>query len=379
MTPLAASTLDSDEPQGWVSLRDIARRVGVSRSTVSMALRNCRGVAPETVARVQSVARELGYRPNALLSVISQPKRGQRAGDKPLAEIAVVSFARYHELWRGERESVAQLVAGEQVFASQRGYRLVVHELANDERAPEQLGERIYSRGCEAAIVLPTRRSDFAHRFPWHYFTSVGLASGGAVGALPVHELIDDPVAKIAAVWREITSRGYQRPGLVLPAATADSLEAQLLQGALLRAQHVEGGAHPCVPWLTLRGPDVAALARWLDREHPDVVIGFDASVGTLLGAAGHLCPEDIGFVALHADENAAGPVPAGFHGTRVDLLRAAIGHIERQERLFARGVPAAKQVIHLPSVWRDGETLRDRFGWDVGIRATQVRAAGAR
>lgn len=48
-----------------VTSHDIAREAGVSQSTVSRALRGDPRVAPETLARVQEVARALQYAPNA--------------------------------------------------------------------------------------------------------------------------------------------------------------------------------------------------------------------------------------------------------------------------------------------------------------------------
>lgn len=48
-----------------VTLQDLANRLGVSRSTVSRALRSDPQIAAATQAKVQQLARELNYRPNA--------------------------------------------------------------------------------------------------------------------------------------------------------------------------------------------------------------------------------------------------------------------------------------------------------------------------
>jgi DNA-binding LacI/PurR family transcriptional regulator len=47
-----------------VTLKDVARRAGVSYQTVSKILRNQMQVTPEVRARVQAAVGELGYRPN---------------------------------------------------------------------------------------------------------------------------------------------------------------------------------------------------------------------------------------------------------------------------------------------------------------------------
>lgn len=53
-----------------VSQSAIAKRAGVARTTVSLALRGGEGLTPETVNRVLAAAAELGYRPNNLVSAI---------------------------------------------------------------------------------------------------------------------------------------------------------------------------------------------------------------------------------------------------------------------------------------------------------------------
>ncbi len=48
-----------------VTIKDLARIAGVSHSTVSRALRNHPGIAPETVERIRALAAEQGYRVSA--------------------------------------------------------------------------------------------------------------------------------------------------------------------------------------------------------------------------------------------------------------------------------------------------------------------------
>ena len=51
-----------------VRLRDIAEKAGVSRMTVSLALRGDPQVSKDTQARIREIAEELGYQPNAKVS-----------------------------------------------------------------------------------------------------------------------------------------------------------------------------------------------------------------------------------------------------------------------------------------------------------------------
>ena len=48
-----------------VTVKDIARKAGVSHSTVSRALHGSTLIAPETIERIQQIANEMGYSPSA--------------------------------------------------------------------------------------------------------------------------------------------------------------------------------------------------------------------------------------------------------------------------------------------------------------------------
>jgi DNA-binding LacI/PurR family transcriptional regulator len=51
---------------GGATIRDVARRAGVSKSLVSLVLRGSSSVSPERRAAVQDAIEELGYRPNGI-------------------------------------------------------------------------------------------------------------------------------------------------------------------------------------------------------------------------------------------------------------------------------------------------------------------------
>jgi len=55
-----------------VTLSDVARAAGVSKSTVSNVVRGASPVAPETRSRVEDAVRELGYRPNGVARALRE-------------------------------------------------------------------------------------------------------------------------------------------------------------------------------------------------------------------------------------------------------------------------------------------------------------------
>ena len=105
-----------------VSLRDIAREIGVSHVTVSLALRGDVRISVERRKEIAGVAERLGYRPDPMLSSLSAYRQGKKPHEIR-STVAWInqwpnprSLRRYQEFdayWRGAHD-----------YASQLGYRL---------------------------------------------------------------------------------------------------------------------------------------------------------------------------------------------------------------------------------------------------------------
>ena len=67
--------MDRTAPPTAVTIRDLARTLGLSHTTVSRALADHPAIKAQTKARVRELARELGYVPNGS----AQTMRGQHA------------------------------------------------------------------------------------------------------------------------------------------------------------------------------------------------------------------------------------------------------------------------------------------------------------
>lgn len=89
------------------TIKDIARRAGVSESAVSFALNDRPGVSQETRARIRRVAEELGWQPNSAARALS----GERSGAvglvlaRPAHTLGVESF--FLQLVSGIQEALS--------------------------------------------------------------------------------------------------------------------------------------------------------------------------------------------------------------------------------------------------------------------------------
>src|SRR6185312_16192999 len=104
------------------TLQEVADRAGVHRSTVSLALRDHPRISESVRRKIQSLAQQLGYRINPLVSALMQSRRSGRAV-KHLTLAYVTNYpTRYG--WRPEHHDRPDLFPGAADRARDFGYRL---------------------------------------------------------------------------------------------------------------------------------------------------------------------------------------------------------------------------------------------------------------
>jgi DNA-binding LacI/PurR family transcriptional regulator len=124
-----------------VSIKDIAKAAGVSHSTVSRALSDSPLVSDETKARIQRLAREMGYSPNILARSLVT-RRTYTVG------VVVTTIA---------DPFIAEVVQGIEVAAHNHGYTVI---LCSSESAPEReiaAVEMLQSKRVDGVIVTSSR------------------------------------------------------------------------------------------------------------------------------------------------------------------------------------------------------------------------------
>jgi LacI family transcriptional regulator len=65
-----------------ITLEQVAKQSGVSRSTASRVINHHPGVRPEVRERVWEVIREFGYQPNLAARALANRRRGEQPAEK---------------------------------------------------------------------------------------------------------------------------------------------------------------------------------------------------------------------------------------------------------------------------------------------------------
>lgn len=125
-------------------IKDVARAVEMSTATVSRALRGLPGVSDETRSRVQETARRLGYVPS--------PSAAGLASGQTRTVAVIVPFV--------TRWFFAAVVQGAEEVLRERGYDLLLYNLAGDPSARHRVFETsLLTKRVDAVIVLSLKPS----------------------------------------------------------------------------------------------------------------------------------------------------------------------------------------------------------------------------
>ncbi|RVU49357.1 LacI family DNA-binding transcriptional regulator [Rubrivivax rivuli] len=140
-------------PRVVPSSAEVARRAGVSRTTVSFVLNDVRdrGISEATRERVLAVAREIGYEPHAAARMLAGGATGTVALVVPrMAHLSVDAF-------------LSQLVASINAECHRHGLALLIESTEDEGREPGGFLRLVRSRRIDGLIVANLRTQEIAH------------------------------------------------------------------------------------------------------------------------------------------------------------------------------------------------------------------------
>lgn len=341
-----------------VTLRDLARKLGVSHTTVSLALRDHPSIPAERRALIKKLAEREGYRPDPFLSALS----AYRLQNRPPgfhSTLAWINHWEQPENLRRLKEFDAYWRGGSQA-AEKLGYRL------EDIRWPAELSAKrfeqiLLARGIQGVLIPPHRIPPDWGEFDWSKFSIIRL--GMSVTSPDSHVVTSDHQRAVLMAFEKMSRYGYQRIGLVVCADFDRYLGGNYI-GGFAAAQKLFKFRHVLPPLLTnepvySRQPDKAKqmLRKWLEQHRPDAILSAVVQVPKLMAELGYRIPDDIAVAGSSRDV----PVDAGINQNPEEIGRIAVQMLVSQINLNERGEPGAPCRTLVESFWQDGQSLPPR------------------
>jgi LacI family transcriptional regulator len=330
-----------------VTLKNLSIKLGLSVPTVSLALRNAGNISPETCARVQAMARKLGYKPNVYAAALSTGQARQDAQQMPLA----ILRHRMDDVLHLEESRMHALKAA----VTQLGYRLETCVIESPLTMNQEL-RRLYHRGIQGLFTGSFGREFEGQVIDWSPFSVVQC--GRYAHPSQFHSVRSEAFESARFLFKEAIARGYRRIGAVFLEQGVSLIDDDARRGGFYCGQtHVDLGSITAAT-LSVSASDPTTLTRWLRREKLDAIMGTNADIYHHLLAAGVRLPEDIGFAAFYCPGDLAGERMSGMRERNSELGAAAAKMMDTLIRHHERGVPIVPRTIVIGDEWVEGETL---------------------
>jgi LacI family transcriptional regulator len=332
------------------TLSQLAAELGVSKMTVSRALRDLGKVSPGLAQRIRDRAAELGYRPDPRATAVMQAFRGQA----PLAYRETLGF-----IWTSADRSSRLEFEGARAEAEALGYTLDEFEPRRERLSGRRMAAILKTRGVRGLILSPHSQSRNPHYWlPWEQFSCVLLGASLRNHGLPrIHH---DHFHAAMTCMRQFRQRGYTRVALLIDESMH---ERSWRKHAAAFALY----AHPMPDLresLFIQRPANApgALRDFLTAYRPDAVL---ADTTTRAREARELLGPAPGIAVLAL----GGPPPepghpaewAGIHQASHQLGRESTRLLIAQLQNAHPGLHENPPTIQVPGHWVDGASLPHR------------------
>lgn len=339
---------------------DIARKLGIDKSTVSLAFSENPRISVATVKRVREMARQLGYRPDPIRSMLA---RDRWSGHHYQTGIGIAYLV---------HSGMPQLPQHRKFFAAakaravDRGYAFTEFDLAG---YPDARGlARVLSARGIRGILLPQFMDDPGigrMLVEQREFAVVCLDNGR--WRLPFHHVSPNIFDATEMLWQQAVNRGYRRIGGAVLSHNPPAIDDWNRLGGSVVAQTELLQGEATLPLLRTGLDDYAAFERWLNKHQPDAVIGMLPYVHDWLIRAGARVPQDIGFAPLILDLKVPEQqIYSGFPAQDDAIAEAGVDILIGAILANHAGLPALQHKLLVDLVWHEGTTLpnkRERVG----------------
>ena len=334
-----------------ITIRDLAKLVGLSKTTVARALNGEPKVSAENRRHILEVAAAQGYQldPNIthLMARLRARRQGRqsvnlawlRYGDSPAIPQQLPWF---QNIWAGALERAEKL-----------GFVMDQVIERSVSTSPERLKKILLARGVVGLLQGPPWHHEAFKDFDFSPFAAV--IAGEADERYAHHRSCPDHFHNMGILLHELRARGYKRIGLLLQ-PFIHAISGEQLVGRFEYEKTLWPAADR-LPWFPEMRHTGEALKHWVESWRPDVIVCADNRLIHSLAALGLQVPQDISVAHLNLADDVTGwaGIDQNHHSIGASAVDLLAGQINRNER----GKPEHPKEINIRGKFTDGFTIR--------------------
>lgn len=336
-----------------VTVRDIATEVGLHFTTVAEALRGSSRIKESTRKRVFEAAERLGYRPDPVLSALSAYRSSQLRSSFQ-GVLAWINGFPSKDVFTAEKSFYADCFSGAMERSASLGYNLEMFWVGGSQMTGKRISQILQSRNIIGVIVGPMPAMMDRFHLEWEHFNSVRI--GYSLKDSRITTVISDQYQNTRWMVERLLDDGFRKIGFACPRYT-DSRVSNKFSGGFLSMMY-NHFSKPPVPLFLDKEPDgdVEEFLKWYNKHKPQVIVAGGRSIYyKMLVGAGVKVPQDVQFVALHA-EYLRSPV-AGISQNGTVVGATAVDHLISMIQGFKIGLESFPKTTMIPGSWVGGES----------------------
>lgn len=339
-------------PGKALTMEQLATVAGVSKMTVSLALRGHPKISVATRERIRALAEEMGYRPNPLVQTLMANLRTTHPTNYH-STIAWVTTFPTHDGWN--KHHTHQLYhQGASARAAALGYKIEPFWAFAPRMTGAILSRMFRARGIRGLIVPPAGQPGTKLDIEWEHFSCATIG----------YSLVDPCLNRAAAnlndgmnrALEECTRRGLRRVAFAVPADTDARVNHAWLAAFLAWQNFIP--AKDRIPPLIAENPMHDRLPAWIGKHRPEVIISPNSEFTLWLPKLGLRIPRDIGLIVLSAYGNSTRHDLSGIDQNDFSVGAAAVDLIVSQIQHNEVGIPEHARQILINGTWKEGATL---------------------
>ena len=339
-------------PSSAPTLRELARSLGLSHTTVSEALRDSPRVKPQTRQLVLKAAKDAGYRYNPLAGALMSEMRRSRAGIFR-GVVAILDMDGPEKRPANTEGWHTQLTQGATERAAELGFKAELFVMGRRGLSPSRLDTILQSRGIRGVLLLPVSDDPDLSSLDWSRYS--GVYADYIMEHPALHTICCDHYRSMSTALSRLQGLGYKRPGLVIQKHHDERLLFRWEAAFKAYHEHHDGIEH--LPPLSVQELKREPFIDWFKRMKPDVVMCQRSEVTKWMEECGASIPRTHGFCCLNVMMTT---LPCAGLNLQPHLLGARgmeliIAQLYRNEY----GVPEVPSNTTIAAVWQDGPTLR--------------------
>ncbi len=347
-----------------MSMDGLARLAGVSRTTVSLALRNHPSISEARREQITALANQHGYTVDPELSKLARAIHCRSTKNPPT--IACLIFEESTESGR-YAPYATRFYATLKDKVQRKGFRLDEFHIHRDTISPLALRRILMARGIKGLIVGAHKPSEpFLKEFNFSGFScscpQVDQTSGGIPSAG------SNQFYNTLLALEKTMINGYHRPGMIFLSFNHEQ-NWHWMEGAYYF--FIKRNQLKLIPPLFLSEWSGQVAVDWIEKHHPDVLLSSPSHTQELLHQAGLSVPDDIAYVALNL-QDPDNTLIAGIDDRKSVRIEAMVDLVIDQMNRNVCGLQVDPVRIFISGKWVDGSSLPKITGSDTAKKIVQ-------